>query len=79
VIGVKHTQQNQAPTVALGDALATSQDKGVLLQGKLDGRQPAEPRGKVSWANSDDANVHFCDATKAQTRAWFSAPGRRMP
>jgi len=75
VIGVKHTKQNQAPIVTVEDSLTTSQDKGVLLHAEWTDDNLPGREVKVGWAGRDDANVHFCDATKAQTRAWFSAPG----
>lgn len=29
----------------------------------------------VSWSNGGSAQAHFCATDKAETRAWFSAPG----
>jgi len=72
---VKHTQQNQAPVVTLEDALTATLDKGVWLQAAwMDDNLP-DREVKVGWESGENANVHFCDATKAHTRAWFSAPG----
>ena len=30
---------------------------------------------KVNWSNGGSAQAHFCATDKAETRAWFSAPG----
>jgi hypothetical protein len=75
VIGVKHTQQNQAPVVSLQDTLTTTLDKGVWLQAAWTDDNLPDREVKVGWGSGENANVHFCDATKAHTRAWFSAPG----
>lgn len=76
VIAVKHTQQNQAPAVTLGDAMVTSLDKGVLLQATWTDDNLPDREVNVGWTHGDNPNVHFCDATKTHTRAWFSAPGQ---
>ncbi|SBM26851.1 endo-b1%2C4-mannanase 5C [Klebsiella oxytoca] len=75
VISVKHTQANQAPEVTLVETLTTSQDQGVQLSASW--RDDGLPDGnvKVSWSNGGNAQAHICATDKAETRAWFSAPG----
>ncbi len=29
----------------------------------------------MGWQHAGDGQVHFCHADRAQTRAWFTAPG----
>lgn len=75
VISVKHTQENLAPVVTLGAALTTTQDKGVpLVATWRDDELPAR-HVTVAWSTGGNDKAHVCDSSKAETRAWFSAPG----
>ncbi|MBY6257205.1 beta-1,4 mannanase [Phytobacter diazotrophicus] len=75
VISVKHTQENKAPTVALTASLATTQDKGVALKATATDDNLPDRKLALSWSNNGNDKVHLCDSSKADTRAWFSAPG----
>jgi hypothetical protein len=49
-------------------------DKGVQLPEP--GRMTiCRTAGETGWSNGGNDKVHFCDAEKDETRAWFSAPG----
>ncbi|UXY09341.1 beta-1,4 mannanase [Kosakonia sp. ML.JS2a] len=75
IISVTHIQKNMAPVVTLEGVRATTLDKGVLL--KASWKDDDLPDRKVTqrWSNNGNKNAHICDASKPETRAWFSAPG----
>lgn len=75
VIRLEHTQKNLPPVITLQDALSTTVDKGVQLTAAWQDDNLPEPKVSVAWHHEGKDNVHFCDSTKAETRAWFSAPG----
>ncbi|MCL6746952.1 CBM35 domain-containing protein [Kosakonia sp. R1.Fl] len=75
VISVQHHQQNNAPVVTVSEPLTTTQDKGVLLKAAWTDDNLPDRHVAQQWSADDNEKVHFCDAAKAETRAWFSAPG----
>ncbi len=75
VIRLEHTQKNLPPVITLQEALSTTVDKGVQLTAAWQDDNLPEPKISVAWHHEGKDNVHFCDSTKAETRAWFSAPG----
>lgn len=75
VIRLEHTQKNLPPVITLQDALSTTVDKGVQLTAAWQDDNLPEPKVSVAWHHEGKDNVHFCDSTKAETRAWFSTPG----
>ncbi|MEF3099909.1 CBM35 domain-containing protein [Raoultella terrigena] len=75
VISVKHTQENQPPVVDLPEALTTTQDRGLLLAASWRDDALPDDSVKVSWSSGGNEQAHFCASDRAETRAWFSAPG----
>lgn len=75
VISVTHNQKNQAPVIELNTKAITAQNNGLGLDAHW--RDDNLPARKVSekWASSGKKQAHFCDASKASTRAWFPEPG----
>ncbi|MGM1331706.1 CBM35 domain-containing protein, partial [Klebsiella michiganensis] len=55
--------------------LTTSQDQGVQLSASWRDDALPDRNVTVSWSNGGSAQAHFCATDKAETRAWFSAPG----
>lgn len=75
VISVQHSEENQPPVVTLEPALTTTQDQGVELTANWQDDGLPSREVKVGWQHAGDGQVHFCHADRAQTRAWFTAPG----
>nr|WP_175636964.1 CBM35 domain-containing protein [Raoultella terrigena] len=75
VISVKHTQENQPPVVDLPESLTTTQERGLLLAASWRDDALPDDSVKVSWSSGGNEQAHFCASDRAETRAWFSAPG----